>query len=356
VLATAARAADCLAAPNSPAPLGSHWYYRLDWATQHKCWYVRAFNQSDKQAGTQAAKEQASLSHSVPFAAKPKPKADSAPLSVSPRATDTTFLPVDVLAVKPNDGSVSGANDETTSSISEAPAWPQGASISETNEQVAASAPTSVITNATAPASPVEYAPQASRPSDLRSESGPGTSVTTVPDAPDEGSMNKAGVSIKPAILIVTFGLVLFGILSLAAPKLFENETEKIRPSTVVSEIAASIASKLARNQEGNAESGDLQHTETFVLSETSRDFENERPAQSGSPKPVTSQISPPRPQLKANSDEYWAKAEACFSWAREAPTDELRLGCLALAQTWLTAALRIDGGALPALPRAPTI
>ena len=36
-----ASANDCLAAPNSPAPQGSHWYYRLDWATQRKCWYVR---------------------------------------------------------------------------------------------------------------------------------------------------------------------------------------------------------------------------------------------------------------------------------------------------------------------------
>ena len=42
VPANTARADDCLAAPNSPAPPGSHWYYRLDWATQRKCWYVRA--------------------------------------------------------------------------------------------------------------------------------------------------------------------------------------------------------------------------------------------------------------------------------------------------------------------------
>jgi hypothetical protein len=42
VAANTVRADDCLAAPNSPAPPGSHWYYRLDWATQRKCWYVRA--------------------------------------------------------------------------------------------------------------------------------------------------------------------------------------------------------------------------------------------------------------------------------------------------------------------------
>ena len=37
-----ARADDCLAAPNSTAPKGSHWYYHLNRATQQKCWYVRS--------------------------------------------------------------------------------------------------------------------------------------------------------------------------------------------------------------------------------------------------------------------------------------------------------------------------
>ena len=37
----AARAADdCLAGPKGPAPLGSHWYHRLDRATQRQCWYL----------------------------------------------------------------------------------------------------------------------------------------------------------------------------------------------------------------------------------------------------------------------------------------------------------------------------
>jgi hypothetical protein len=33
-------AADCVAAPGSQAPQGSHWYYRTDHATGRKCWYV----------------------------------------------------------------------------------------------------------------------------------------------------------------------------------------------------------------------------------------------------------------------------------------------------------------------------
>lgn len=39
----AARAADdCLAAPRAETPEGSHWYYRIDRATNRHCWYLRA--------------------------------------------------------------------------------------------------------------------------------------------------------------------------------------------------------------------------------------------------------------------------------------------------------------------------
>ena len=33
---------DCLAAPNSPAPQGSQWDFRLERKTQRRCWYIRA--------------------------------------------------------------------------------------------------------------------------------------------------------------------------------------------------------------------------------------------------------------------------------------------------------------------------
>jgi len=49
-LAVTAHAEDCLAAPNSAAREGTRWYYRLDRATQHKCWYMRAPDQPAQQA------------------------------------------------------------------------------------------------------------------------------------------------------------------------------------------------------------------------------------------------------------------------------------------------------------------
>lgn len=33
---------ECLSGPKGAAPIGSHWYYRIDRATKKNCWYVRA--------------------------------------------------------------------------------------------------------------------------------------------------------------------------------------------------------------------------------------------------------------------------------------------------------------------------
>jgi len=78
--AQSARAEDaCLGAPNGPAPAGSHWYYRTDQATQHKCWYVRP---RDQTAQTSPAQEK-------PVTAAPaqeRPAAATAPAAAPPNA------------------------------------------------------------------------------------------------------------------------------------------------------------------------------------------------------------------------------------------------------------------------------
>src|SRR5215470_11819865 len=48
------RAEECQSAPDSPSPQGTHWYYRLDWATQRKCWYLRAPARSLRRAAAAA--------------------------------------------------------------------------------------------------------------------------------------------------------------------------------------------------------------------------------------------------------------------------------------------------------------
>jgi hypothetical protein len=76
-----ARAADCRSAPNAPAPAGTHWYYRLDWATQRKCWYVRAPGRRAYQATAPAMVVPSTASHSAPAPSDPTPGTDGALLS-----------------------------------------------------------------------------------------------------------------------------------------------------------------------------------------------------------------------------------------------------------------------------------
>jgi hypothetical protein len=52
-----ARAADCLAAPNGPAPKNSHWFYRIDRAQQRNCWHLGDANQPSQQPAVQTARE-----------------------------------------------------------------------------------------------------------------------------------------------------------------------------------------------------------------------------------------------------------------------------------------------------------
>jgi hypothetical protein len=43
---TASAANDCLGSPDRPSAAGSHWYYRIDRATQRRCWYLKQFQTS----------------------------------------------------------------------------------------------------------------------------------------------------------------------------------------------------------------------------------------------------------------------------------------------------------------------
>src|SRR4051812_38676107 len=43
---------DCVAAPGSSTPQGSHWYYRTDRATQRKCWYLGSQNPTVQDAAS----------------------------------------------------------------------------------------------------------------------------------------------------------------------------------------------------------------------------------------------------------------------------------------------------------------
>ena len=76
--ADTAHADTCLAAPNSPAPVGSHWYYRSDRANARKCWYVRVIGEPAQQPPAAAMAETETTSP----AATSDNRATAAPASI----------------------------------------------------------------------------------------------------------------------------------------------------------------------------------------------------------------------------------------------------------------------------------
>jgi hypothetical protein len=99
-----ARADDCVAAPNSAAPGGSHWYYRVDRASQRKCWYLRA---TDQPAQHTAAKRTSDTASPTTPTAREKPAIDSASAPTSMNPGGSTEVPVP--RVKPQGTLVSTA-------------------------------------------------------------------------------------------------------------------------------------------------------------------------------------------------------------------------------------------------------
>jgi hypothetical protein len=98
-----ARADDCLAQPNSSAPEGSHWYFRIDRATQHKCWYLRAPDQQAQQPDADTTSpamstnpvpsEKPETATSQPTATRPIPV--EKPKTAASRVRPTTPIPLE---------------------------------------------------------------------------------------------------------------------------------------------------------------------------------------------------------------------------------------------------------------------
>jgi hypothetical protein len=117
-----------------------------------------------------------------------------------------------------------------------------------------------------------------------------------------------------------------------------------------INELAASIASKLARNAPIDPEPGDPPKGDGLIC-QSGREDDKIHPPQE--PTPIMHSQPPYR---KESSDEYRERADACLNWAREASTDEVRLACLTLANAWLKAAMSEDRGLSDHLPLAPTL
>ena len=151
VRANTARTENCLAAPNSTAPQGRHWFYRLDWETQKKCWYLRAPSQPAQQAAAPATLARVSSLQSTPPPSGPAPAGDGVPMSLTSGDTAPPPTHIKKLAARPMLAPVlsattdkfvqqSGQQENTGRPIPEVPA-PQVNTASQTSAQAAAPPP-----------------------------------------------------------------------------------------------------------------------------------------------------------------------------------------------------------------------
>jgi hypothetical protein len=119
-------AEDCLAAPNSTAPQGSHWYYHIDRAKKLKCWYLHALDQSGQQsaAGASAGVSVGVQSTDTQSTSLPVPSI-RAPISLLPA---DSARPLKKLAVKPPPltNTIRNADAE--------PSWQEGSAAPSTPE------------------------------------------------------------------------------------------------------------------------------------------------------------------------------------------------------------------------------
>ena len=336
VLANAARAGDCIAAPNSQSPPGKHWWYRLDWATKRKCWYVGSLSRSAEEA---APATKWRLVHLRPISVRPNRQSQADHPSLSPSEAGPPSPPVKVIADKPNAASVSETADDATSSIPEISA-PQARTSPET-APISNDAPVSSATADTS-STPEASAPQANALSETSPAEVVQKSVAVSTDSqgrvsddvePNVRASELTDTARPPTTLLLylALGLAVVGILSFAFLKLFKNETNKMLASDHVTEIAACMALRLGRDRDRNGESGDLQQADAFVLNEVGCADDSEEPAGGTAPTPTSH-------NAKLAFNEYRQRVEACLNWAKDARAE--RVACLTLADAWLRAAL----------------
>ena len=199
---TTAGADDCLTAPNSAAPQGSHWYYRLDRATQRKCWYVRAPGQPAQQVAAPATTGPATLLHSTPApSGTPSPHVAAAP-SPQVKISAAKPNPTPVRSGTPDETVQQSAQEENTASTPEVPA-PQTSTLSETNPQAAAP-PAVIRPDASVAVAPVKAQEPIAVPTDARA-----TSVSD--DA--ESIARRADPANNPGMPIIIFPVLALGLV-----------------------------------------------------------------------------------------------------------------------------------------------
>ncbi len=193
---------NCLAAPNTLAPRGSHWYYRTDRVNQRKCWYLRTEGPAIQE---QAAQEQPETGVT---ARRPTPntlpdQSGSEPLELRP-----VEAPSPALVAKPSKGNMQDAAQASRPASVGQAAWPT-------------------------PPSPAGQVPWAERPSLA------GTGQVAWPDPPPAARADKVTWPAPPSP-----GAGVTSTSGENAPKERARQTQEVPPT-------ASISPKGAQNDLG---------------------------------------------------------------------------------------------------------
>jgi hypothetical protein len=208
-----ARAAeDCLSGPKDKTPQGSHWYYRIDHASNRHCWYLRA--ESEKPSKTVASTSPPSENPTAPDdeTAKLRSIADAhaelpmqTPVEQPRTNTPNPVPPANAAGVDNNQASNAGGTNMPSSVV--ASRWPDASEVASAANPVAASP----LAASPLAASPLADVPQPATdhwatnvPSDPAAEPSPAAAdVAPATASPAQGSSGST-----PMLLAVLAGAV----------------------------------------------------------------------------------------------------------------------------------------------------
>ncbi len=209
---------NCLGAPNTLAPRGSHWYYRTDRVNQRKCWYLRTEGPAIQE---QAAQEQPETGVT---ARRPTPNTAPDQSGSEPLEPRPAEAPSPALVAKPTKGDMQdGAQASRPAGVGQA-AWPEPPSPARAGQVAWPDPPSPAGTSQVAWPAPASLA---------------GTGQVAWPDPPPAARADKEAWPAPPSP-----GSGVNGAGGENAPKDGARQTQEV-PAT------ASISAKGARNDVG---------------------------------------------------------------------------------------------------------
>jgi hypothetical protein len=210
---------DCLAQPNSDAPQGQHWYYRIDRGTKRHCWYLKGQGEKVARAASPERAAPAKTASSKTEMAAQRSVADAhAELPSPARIEDDTSAfatrsgPAPIIA----NAAANTADDNGTGS-NVMSRWPEPTGVNSTADKPPESPPVIVADN-TQP-DPTAGAPMTSAPVTTQTMSAAPADVATAPAAAST-AVGKYSGSLQELLVVAFAALALAGLSGSAVYRL----------------------------------------------------------------------------------------------------------------------------------------